>query len=553
MLNFIAMLCYIDMKKIILLTILLFLGSKGFAQLEFSSFTATGRGGVGTTFVSDYQALGINPANLGVVRSFRDPFITFGFSEYSLNFNADAIKRRYMMDAISETVTGRADPGLSYAEKIEAGRRMANTDISVNADFMPVGIGIHLPGNQGVAFSIRNHVQIYANFNAATTDLMFMGANSSYFEELKLSNGSSIQNPRHPNYTGPILNEAEYEALASQVEAGTIVNPEDYVPMNQFMAGSRISATWWSEYNIGYGKRLFDSYNFSLYGGLDLKIIRGTLMLDLDVAKDSTFTNNYFGLARGLVIEQDDMLNFNPNVRPSDLLFPKDVSKGTGYTIGFTAVVKRNLYIGASLSNWRGPLGKAIPQLGQILSSDKLYAAQPDSLKQFSGQGFNSYNILATQEKAFGFAGESSPFDWQRIQAQRVDLPATLRVGASYEFFRTLHIGADIIIPLNQALGNPNGPFFALGGDLRLSRLIRVSSGFNTTMNAGSNKIEDASLFRRPNIPLGITYTALRGNYEAGIATKDILTYIGNFDGSTVSFASGFLRFKIGALKKYKE
>ena len=43
----------------------LVLSAAAHAQNELSNFTATGRGGVINTFAQDYQAIGINPANLG--------------------------------------------------------------------------------------------------------------------------------------------------------------------------------------------------------------------------------------------------------------------------------------------------------------------------------------------------------------------------------------------------------------------------------------------------------------------------------------------------------
>ena len=48
-----------------LLIVLVLSSFNVFGQIENSSFTATGRGAA-TTFVTDYQALGINPANLGM-------------------------------------------------------------------------------------------------------------------------------------------------------------------------------------------------------------------------------------------------------------------------------------------------------------------------------------------------------------------------------------------------------------------------------------------------------------------------------------------------------
>ncbi|MDB5236789.1 MAG: hypothetical protein JWR44_3782, partial [Hymenobacter sp.] len=50
------------------------LPATAFAQNELSNFSATGRGGVINTFATDYQAIGINPANLGRSTNFRVAF-----------------------------------------------------------------------------------------------------------------------------------------------------------------------------------------------------------------------------------------------------------------------------------------------------------------------------------------------------------------------------------------------------------------------------------------------------------------------------------------------
>ena len=51
------------MRKYYFLLFATVFSSLAFGQAEMSVFSATGRGGVATTFVTDYQSLGINPAN----------------------------------------------------------------------------------------------------------------------------------------------------------------------------------------------------------------------------------------------------------------------------------------------------------------------------------------------------------------------------------------------------------------------------------------------------------------------------------------------------------
>ena len=77
------------MKNVIL--ILLVLSSFNlFSQIEYSSFTATGRGGA-TTFVTDYQALGINPANLGWHLEFEEKKFAMGFNEFTYSIHSGAL------------------------------------------------------------------------------------------------------------------------------------------------------------------------------------------------------------------------------------------------------------------------------------------------------------------------------------------------------------------------------------------------------------------------------------------------------------------------------
>lgn len=58
--------------------------------MEGSSFSATGRGGTATSFVTDYQAIGINPANLGFDTDFH---IALGIGEFGYGFYSGALAK----------------------------------------------------------------------------------------------------------------------------------------------------------------------------------------------------------------------------------------------------------------------------------------------------------------------------------------------------------------------------------------------------------------------------------------------------------------------------
>ena len=161
--------------------------------MESTAFSATGRGGVSTTFATDYHTIGINPANLGFHKSFRDPKVTFGILEANTTFFAEAMNRRELLDAIFHS----KEVQFSTEQKQAAAEQIANTALSLNTDVMLFGASLQLPHSQGIAFSVRDRIQLFAKINENAAEIAFNGATASYFPALLLSNGDVIPNPRH--------------------------------------------------------------------------------------------------------------------------------------------------------------------------------------------------------------------------------------------------------------------------------------------------------------------------------------------------------------------
>lgn len=495
------------------------------AQTEMSAFTATGRGGVATTFVTDYHAIGINPANLGKRKSFRDPRLTFGFMEMQATFTTEALNRRELANAIFRT--GRTS--FSFDEKAAAAEKLANTNLSLNVDLMLAGAAISLPGGHGLAFSIRDRQQLFARVNSNAAEILFLGANAGYFPDLLLSNGRVVPNPRFPGNQGvPPLTEVQRETLVQ----GLFSDSTQARFYADILDGTRVSASWFREYNLSYGKKIVETYDFALYAGAGVKILNGMMLVDLAASGGQLTQSNIsvsptFGLDFG-----DDTQVTNPTFRGTEnaslfrqFVFPRPVGTGLGFDLGMTMVVKRHL-----------TLGMAITNIGQLQWDGNVYQVNNGRLVQFEGTGLNNYNILATSEGAFQFAGELSPLRWEGSNQISTALPSIIRGGVSYEFFKTLHVGFDVMVPRNKIAGNLESTLWAIGADLHAYKMFRLSAGINAGGNNGA----------RVNLPVGITYIARRGFYEAGVATRDLMTYLANIgQGSTLSFATGFLRFKI--------
>ncbi|AZQ64401.1 hypothetical protein EI427_19950 [Flammeovirga pectinis] len=508
-------------------TFLFILPSDVFAQMEGSVYSVTGRGGVGTTFVTDYQSIGINPANLGITKNYRDPKFTFGLMEANVSFSSEAISTSELLNSITDYKTTR----FNTDQKNDAVKKFSDKTTTVDASVMLFGASMKLPKKWGgVAVNIRDNIHTRTTTNEFAAEIMFFGAASSYFPKLKMANGDIIDNPRHTG-SGDLTEEQRNQVIGGQFE-----NPDDAKSYSEVLSGTSAKSTWVREYNASWGAQLLETYDLQIYGGIGARYLQGLLILDFEVDQTGTWNSPIF--SSSFVNPQDVLsatsLSNTSSNGPLDadnrsmgqkIINPEPAGHGWGLDAGVTFVIKRKLRIGASISNF-----------GKMTWSGDVYSINDGDLASISGQGLDNYNFLINDQSAFQFAGTNSPLDWEtKTVDETVDLPTVVRIGASYEFFRLVHVGVDVVLPQNDAAGNLENPFYAIGGDFKPFKLFSFSSG----LNFGGN---DENI----NIPLGITYFARKGGYEAGISTHDVLSYFSqNTDGSTISIAGGFLRFKI--------
>ncbi len=518
-----------EKKSLLLLLYFLFLVSFSATSQDLGNYSATGRGGVATTFATDYQTAGINPANLGFRKSFRDPTYTLGLFELNTTIFAEALSRTELLNAIFRSSNAKFN-FQNFDEKSAAADKIANSNLSLSLDATIFGASARLKGGHSLAFAIRDRIQFFGTVNQTAAEIAFLGYNASYFPELLLSNGRNIPNPRNPENSEPALSEAQQQQV---VLGGFLTNPDSASFYSNILEGTRLSSSWYREYNVSYGRKLYESYDFSLFAGVGVKLIRGFLLIDVE-AQNGVLDPSIISISPTFGVdfgEGDGTTAQSPTFQsPQDvstlrkILFPKKVGGGYGFDFGLTAVIKQNLYIGAALTNF-----------GRITWDGNVYQVNDGQLVNFAGAGLDNYNIFGASEGAFQFAGDKSPLSWEGTDKIVEDLPSTFRLGASYEFFRTFHFGVDFVAPTNRVAGNLDKVLVAIGGDFRPSKLFRVSAGLNAGGNNGGTI----------NFPVGLTYLARRGFYEAGIATRDITTYFANIgDGSTFSFALGFARVK---------
>lgn len=469
-----------------------------YSQHEFSVFTATGRAGVATTFATDYQAIGINPANLGLPGVYPEKKIALGFLESSSSIYTSALQSK----ELRESVFGFGSANFTYQQQVEAASKFVSNGFVINSDITLVGFHVAVEKFGGIGFSVRDRFQWNSNFSQNTADVLFLGYNANYVDFLKLKSGAVVPNSSNLD-----------PSVRDSVEYGYSSNPKK---ASDLLRGTTVKFSYLREYNVSYGRNIMESESLSIYGGIGIKYIQALGEINID---GDNIANSYSSLSPAFGVDYGEAQKNNPNALSGSGLKP--IGRGMGFDFGITAVIKERLKIGASLIN-----------LGSITLDKNLYSFKDSDVDTITSSGFDSYNIFLEAQQ---LSGEGGLIQWEAMKSKKSSLPAMIRVGGSLRLGEKLEIGADVIMPANDAAGNFDKTIIAFGGDILPIPFLKISSGFVYGGNFESSL----------NIPLGITVIAgSQGSYEFGVATRDIYTYFAQ-QGPTLSFALGFLRFRV--------
>jgi hypothetical protein len=465
------------------------------AQIELSNFNATGRAGLTTSLSTDYQCLGINPANLAFKPIFERRQHTLGFAEVGFSAYTDALTRRALQDALSNP-----NRKFTYAEKIEAAQTFANSELAINLDVLAVGYGWQaLEGGSGFAFNVRERIQWYSKFNPLTAEILFKGFDaSSYFDLQTVVRQDSLGNTVIDTLGG-----------VARVQK----------KLSEIMDGSRISMSWLREYNFGYGMSLINDTKLKLNVGIGGRLIQGVGILDLKAEKDNL--DAFIAASPGFGIDFKDADNPSPSRDTTNTgIIPNAIGNGLGFDIGFSAEIAETI-----------KLGMAVVNMGSINYKANVYTASDTFLTDLKTRGFENYNFFRQANQFDGF--QQDMINWQGLRSIRTGLPVMFRLGGSYLIADILQVGTEIVVPLDNNPGNLVSPAVSIGGEFIPFDWLRISTGYNRGGNFGS----------RNAIPFGITFSPLYGKYECGISTRDVITYF-NQSQPILSASFGFLRFR---------
>ena len=411
------------------------------AQNELSNFTATGRGGVINTFAQDYQAIGINPANLGRNSESR---VAFTIGEVGAGLASRSLSKTLFKHILFDS-----NQAIGPAEKAELvkGFEGANA-LNFNFDATTLGFAISLPnGLGGLAFSNRQRVSSHLALNHNAADVIINGKDAA-----------SVQ-PYYPT-----------TAAGSQ----TLPPP----PLSTFLDGTAIQLAWTSEYNVSYGMLVLDKPGLKLSAGAGYRYIQGIGIADIQVEGGNL--SAYSALSPIFNVDYGTLAS-SPQFNAQTGSGLRPVGHGHGYDLGLAAEVGKIVRLGASVTD-----------MGTMTWTGNVVTASDQKLKRPASTGVQTYDVLTEIVNQFD-ANQSNFFTYQAEQMRSVSLPAKVRLGAGVRISSLFEAGVDFTAPLKKVAGNLTSPFVGLGLDYKPTHWLRLSSGVSGGAGYGTS------------LPLGVT------------------------------------------------
>lgn len=479
--------------KLRILSISLFLLSINHtvAQLEQSVFNSTGRGAA-VTFVTDYQCIGIDPANLGWRPKNEGKTISIGFIEGSYSLHSTALTKDRLRTEIFQ-----GGSNFNWDDKKDAAQAFADAGFVLNADVMFFGAAYHGQPWGGIGFQIRDHAQWSSKFNRLVSELIFEGSSADYFDLLVLASGDTISN-----------SDQLTEEQLTGIVVGLATHPQ---PLAQLLNGSHLKAAWYREYNLSYGKMVVQNEGLHLFAGVGIKHLVGVGIID--IRADGNEFNAFSSLSADFDIDYGNGLGRRGR---RQAFFPQGAGNGWGFDLGISAILNDRIKLAAAVNN-----------IGSINWSGNAFRGTNAVLENLATNGLENYDLFDGLDD---FVTNSGLLEWEEVSSENIALPTNLRLGAGLVVNELIEVGLDVLVPLNDAPGNFEKPLFGIGGHILPVRWLQLSTGISGGGDYGLK------------VPLGITFIAGQGTWDAGIASRDAITFLAK-DDPTLSLAFGFLRF----------
>jgi hypothetical protein len=490
-----------------LIALFSFLTFNSFSQTQGVAYTAVGKG-VATTFLTDYHCLGINSSALGWGSGYEGKRFTMGMTEFSLGIysdNLDKNKLNKLYKTIRQDVFGGGGSNINWQEQSEAAADYLDAGIAIDASYNWLGFSFQSEKFGGIAFNIQEQYSWYSKLSQNTTDLVFRGKFSDYFDQLTVVFGTDTTViPNSGNISEDTLN---------AVVSGTLSVP---LLLSDVTKGSEVRFAWNRYYNFGYGRKLFGDSTFSITGGIGGRFIQSTAMFNMTSDDDGLVF--YSSVSPSFDIDYGAVANSNPSNYTKSGGIPASVGNGYGLDFSVSAMIAKYFKIGLAVNN-----------LGSVTYKRNVYRVQDTLVGDMSLDGLSNYNITNSIDQ---FLADGGLLRLDGQEEVKINNAANIRLGCSIDFGKIASVGIDVVAPFNRENpGGINNPVYSIGGEVRPLKWLQISAGYY-----GGGIYEH-------NIPLGINFVLGGGTYEFGISSRDALSFFLK-DSHSVSTAFGVARFR---------
>ncbi|MDX2359777.1 MAG: DUF5723 family protein [Crocinitomicaceae bacterium] len=477
------------------------------SQTQGIAYTAVGKG-VATTFVTDYHCLGINTSMLGWGTGYEKKKFTIGMTEFSLGIYSDQLnttKLKSLYKAIRNDVTGQEQDPATWDQQAQYAAEFLESGVMLDAHYNWFGVSFQSKKLGGIAFNVQEHYNWYSQLGQNTTDVIFRGKFSDYFDQLTVVFGTD---------TTMVANDGSLsEDSMSHVVSGTISAP---LQLSKLTEGTEIRFSWNRYYNLGYGRKLFGDSTFALFAGIGGRFIQSTAMFNF--SSDGDEIRMYSSVSPSFDIDYGAIANLNPSDFTSTSSIPASVGNGYGLDFSVSARLFNKLKIGLSVNN-----------IGSVTYKRNVYSISDTLITEIRLDGMENSNITNTLDQ---FLEDGGLLNLVGQESVTIKNAANIRLGASFKIGKRVEIGVDFVAPFNRdSPGGINNVVYSIGGEIRPLKWLQLSLGYY-----------GGGIYKH-NIPVGINFVIANGTYEFGIASRDALSFFMKGSNS-VSTALGVMRFR---------
>ncbi len=467
---------------VIITSLLCLLSPIAFSQLEYGAFNATGAS-YSVSSLTDYQSLGINPANLGWKRNIND--FNLGFLEIGASLYSEPLNKKQIFNDLFN----KSDQFQNQAERNEAISNFTDARLWGSQSLTLIGFSYQDDKFGGIAFTIREQLRWNSMLNGQASEFLFEGYNAPYFD------------------IDSIAPDGDTIGIASNPElASKLYHPTD------------MSHIFYTEYVIGYGRKLFEKENFTFYAGVDIKYLQGYGMIQYYNPNNNEVVG-YQALCPAYGVEWDKP---TPSAMSGSGL--KTAGTGFGFDIGLSFLIYKKVKVAFALND-----------IGSIKWDGNVYEGSNADIRIMESNGLNSYDIF--RESGGIISDNSNLGEWEGLADKKVSLPMHMRFGAQYSIIDKVEVGVEWYQPLKKDVpGSYEKSIVSVGAKYDPANWVQISAGGTFGGYAGFN------------LPFGLLFKPVNkesSTWELGVATRDFISLFKN-DNPTVSIAFGFLRFSFG-------